>query len=122
VTQVPNFYRLKFAVTAIRQGAEQQRSKGNSFQFNHFMTHAGQQPTNFAILAFLKFQFQYSTASLMPHNANALKPKEAFREIHPIPQLIQRLRCWPSGNMAAVSSHHFKSGVRQSLRKVPIIG
>jgi len=58
----------------------------------------------------------------MTHDANPLKSKEAFGEIHPIPQLMQCLWRWPSCNMAAISSHHFKSGVRQSLSKVTIIG
>jgi len=41
VTQVPNFCRLKFAVTAIWQGSEDQWAKGDSFEFNHFVTNTG---------------------------------------------------------------------------------
>lgn len=120
--QVPDFSRLQFPKSSVRQRTQLERTEGDAFQFNHLMADSCQQSTNFAVLAFLKFQFQDRAASLMSHHTNALEAEKAFGKIHPVAQLIQCLRGWPPRHMTTIASHNFEARVRQSLCQVAVVG
>ena len=120
--QVPDLCRLQFPKSTIRQRTQLEWTEGDALQFNHLVTDSCQQSTDFAVLAFLKFQFQNCAASLMSHHTNALESKEAFGKIHPIPQLIQCLRGWPPRHMTTIAAHNFEAWVRKSLGEVAVVG
>lgn len=122
MAQVPDFSRLQFAKSSVRQRTQLERTEGDALQFNHLVPDSCQQSTDFAVLAFLKFQFQNRAASLMSHHTNALESKEAFGKIHPIPQLIQCLRGWPPRHMTTIAAYNFEARVRQSLGEVAVVG
>ena len=120
--QVPNLCRLQFPKSTIRQRTQLEWTEGDTLQFNHLMANSSQQSTNFAVLAFLQFQFQNRAASLMSYDTNALKTEEAFGKVHPVPQLIQCLWSRPAGDMTTIAPHHFETGMRQSLGKIAVVG
>jgi hypothetical protein len=79
------------------------------------------QPSDFAVLAFPKFQLQHRTPPLSPRDANALKAEEPIGEVHPVAQLLQDRIVRDASDLTAITAEDFKPGMGHALSEVTVI-
>ena len=108
-------------MTSWWQTSQLQRSEGNAFQCQYFVSDASHQATDFAVLSFLQFQFQNRAAATAFENSHTSKTKKAFGKVHALAQLVQDIGLGKTGHETAIAANDFESRVSQLLSKIAVI-
>lgn len=121
LSKLTNFKRRQFTMTSWRQTSQLQRSEGNAFQRQHFMSDACHQATDFAVLSFLEFQFQNGAVATAFENPHTSKAEKTFGKVHAFAKLMQDIGLRKTGDETAIAANDFESRVSQLLCKIAVI-
>lgn len=89
---------------------------------HHFMTDTGEQPPNFAILAFGHHDFDQRAHPLLLDDSQVTNAELPFGEEEALPQLIECPRFWFSGDHRPVDPLDLKLGMGQPMGQFAIVG
>jgi hypothetical protein len=102
--------------------SQSQRSVSLSFQFHDLMTDTGEEPTNFAVLAFGHGDLNPGAVFLLLCRLHRMNTEFPFREEETFPQLLVDVRAWLPGHLRDVGTEDPVAGMTEFLREIPVIG
>ena len=107
---------------AFRQPTERKGPEGDPLQPHHLVSHAGEQASDFAVLAMIQADFEERTIPLRSDAANPLETKSSFVKKHSLFEGGDGLRRRPPGHLDRVRPPDLEPRMGQPVSQLAVVG